>query len=121
MNKRPNQISVDLYPKKFSLMSDEVLEDFTISAYGATTVDDFDYKKQSIDVLNKSLSDGYVSKAFHDLMLPLVTTSHNYQYTLTQLQDYRNNIATLPSSKINDREMEILDGMITVFQSSHIL
>ncbi|WBV59469.1 hypothetical protein PFY12_10405 [Chryseobacterium camelliae] len=121
MNKRLNQISVDLYPTKFSIMSDDDVEDFTIGAYGAITLDGFNYKEYSINTLNNSLSTGYISQEFHDLMLPLLNSSNSYEYTLNQLENYRDNLSTVPASEIKDRETEILNQMIPVFQSSHEL
>lgn len=121
MNKRLNNISVSLYPTKFSIIPDEEIENFTNIAYGATDANNFNYSQHSINSLEEALSNGYISSDFHETMKPLIISSPSFEYTLNVLENYKTDLKTKPESEIKNRETDIINGMISIYKGSHDL
>lgn len=121
MNTRLNEISVSLYPTKFAIIPAEEIESFTEAAYGATDVNDFNYLEHSVTSLDQAVLNGYISSNFRDTMKPLIISSPSYEYTLNTLENYRTQLINNPESEVNNREIDIVNGMISVYASSHDL
>lgn len=118
MNKRLNEISVDLYPSKFTLLSDDEIATFTEFSYGATNVTGWDYRTHSINALDDALGNGTISQDFYDMFKSLVVDGGTYEETLGKLQDYKTALSNQPASTIKTTETNFINGAISVYTSS---